>query len=213
MTTSPAFHVRLIAINDPGSRDVVATLPLTFTVVTAHHAERVDRTEYSMRCLVEHGGAALRADLGQPVLASGARAGEEALDHEPVDGKDPFPYFAPATGLKEAGPAALPVLPELLARLRKPIAPALRARLVDAVAAMGPGAASAVPDLVALLVAEENPDLTRALTSALERFGPATVPFVSMSMVRIGTLSPAARRASSSPSRGRINRRASVSSR
>jgi HEAT repeat protein len=83
-----------------------------------------------------------------------------------------------ARGLKEAGPAALSVLPELLKRLRERTESVVRACLVDAITAMGPEASSAVPDIVALLDGAMTPELSRVVFMALQTFPAAVLPFV-----------------------------------
>lgn len=82
-----------------------------------------------------------------------------------------------AAGLKQAGPAALPVLPELLAKLRTLTDSIVRAGIIEVIAAMGPEAASAVPDLIAVLGGELTDVLSRSLFRALDAFSPAVVPF------------------------------------
>jgi uncharacterized protein (TIGR02996 family) len=82
-----------------------------------------------------------------------------------------------AEGLKEAGAALLPFLPEVLARLREQSDPVARARLIDAVAAIGPAASGVVPDLIAMLCEEPTPDLGNSLFRALGAFGEAVAPF------------------------------------
>ncbi len=100
-----------------------------------------------------------------------------ALDHGSDEGINRFRNAA-AGGLKVAGTAALPVLPDLIARIRRPIEPIVRARLIDAIAAMGPGAASAIPDLIALLSGLPFQNRSHTVLGALRAFGPAVVPFV-----------------------------------
>jgi uncharacterized protein (TIGR02996 family) len=102
-----------------------------------------------------------------------------ALDHPPVEGRYPYSFAITAAGaLKEAGPAALPLLPELLARIRKPTNTSLQAQLVNVIAAMGPGAESAVPDLIAILHTTQEQHLSHTVFAGLHKFGPAVVPFV-----------------------------------
>jgi uncharacterized protein (TIGR02996 family) len=121
--------------------------------------------------------------LGEIGRAIGRIGGEgitalvRALDHGPADGPNPVAAAA-AAGLKAAGPAALPVLPALLDRLRRPMNPQVRASVVSAIAEMGPGASSAIPDLLALLDGDQLRDHGASVFNALEVFGPATVPFV-----------------------------------
>jgi uncharacterized protein (TIGR02996 family) len=115
------------------------------------------------------------AKIGGEGIATLARA----LDHPPVEGRNPYTFnITAATGLQEAGPAALPLLTELLARVRKPIDPSVGAQVVRVIAAMGPGAASAIPDLMALLTDDKHQIESAVVISALRAFGPAVVPYV-----------------------------------
>jgi hypothetical protein len=99
----------------------------------------------------------------------------QALD-EPAEANDTFAVPA-AVGLKEAGAALLPFLPEVLTRLRKQSDPVVRARLIDAITAMGPEASSAVPDLIAPLGESLMPDLGNSIFRALDTFGAAVASF------------------------------------
>jgi uncharacterized protein (TIGR02996 family) len=107
----------------------------------------------------------------------GIEALVRALDHK-AGGDGAALHQSAAEGLRAAGPTALPVLPALLARLRKPMSWRLRQRLLQAIGAMGPGAESAIPELIAML----NDELTEAeiesALEALEGVGPAAVQAV-----------------------------------
>ena len=89
--------------------------------------------------------------------------------------------MAAVAGLKEAGPAARPALPVLLARLKAFRTATPDHGVVSVVAALGgigPDAAVAVPDMVALLLDDEcEYHAAEALCQWLAEFGRAVRPF------------------------------------
>lgn len=99
-----------------------------------------------------------------------------ALD-APASGYNSLPDAA-LEGLSAAGPAALPALPALLARLRQPLSANNHWSVLRAIQNLGPGAATAAPELVTLFLGGQVDDPFGGFASALAAFGPATVPFV-----------------------------------
>lgn len=79
-------------------------------------------------------------------------------------------------GLEAAGPAALPLLPDLLAALRTPGAPG-RWAAGGIVVALGPAAAGAWPAVLGL-AADEEYGCQEAAESLLRRLGPAGVEYL-----------------------------------